>query len=994
MPEPTPPMPRLWGLPPGVDYPGELVAGLLSRLDTAPPEMLAATEIFVNTRRMRRRLVETFARRGALLLPRIRLLAEIGRDPAFADLPPPVAPLRRRLELARLVERLLDHATDLAPRSAAFDLADSLAGLLDEMQGEGVPPERLRGLDVGGHSAHWARTLAFLELVFDFADPAAPPDAEARQRLCVSRLAETWRRTPPEHPVIVAGSTGSRGATALLMQAVARLPQGAVVLPGVDFALPASVWDALEADPGGEDHPQYRFLKLARALGLPATAIRPWTGTEPPSPARNRLVSLALRPAPVTDAWLAEGPALGAPGPATEGLSLVVAPTPRMEALAIALRLRQAAEAGQRAALITPDRMLTRQVTATLARWGLEPDDSAGEPLGLSPPGRFLRQVAQLIGHPPGPETLIALLKHPLTHSGQERGPHLRRLRELELHLREQGAARVEPEMLRAWAATRQNDPAAQGWADWLNDVLARLAPANRSALETHLAAHIAAAEALAAGPGASGCGELWEKAAGAAALELVTDFRDAADAGGELAATDYPGLFRSVLARGQDVRDPIQPHPGIMIWGTLEARVQGADLVILGALVEGVWPALPESDPWLSRAMRDRAGLRSPERRIGLSAHDFQQAVAATEVVLTRAARDSEAPLVPARWLNRLTGLLTGLGDGGRAALTGMLARGEALLDLAGLLDRPETTLPSIADERLRTAPRPAPAPPAQARPRRMSVTQVQSLIRDPYAVYARQVLRLKRLSPLRPEADALLRGTALHEVLERFMQETRDALPEDAAALSLLSRLSGEVLGERVPFPAVRRLWQVRLERLAPWFVASEARRRDMARPELFEPWGSLDFRDPDFTLFGKADRIDRDADGGLTIYDYKTGSVPTGKRIRHFDRQLPLLGLIAEAGGFSRLAPGEVRRLAYLAISGDGAETEVKVSDMSIRELIDDTESGLKLLMRAYLSGEQGFASRRAVESTRHEGDYDHLARYGEWSEADLPQTMVLS
>lgn len=343
--------PRLFALPPGVDYPAAVVAGLTLRMEGQPPEALARVTLYVNTRRMGRRLAELFDTGPGRLLPRIRLVTDLGRDAAFADLPPAVSPLRRRLELAELVSQLLDAQPDLAPRAAIYGLADSLANLVDEMQGEGVDPEAIRALDVSDLSGHWQRSLAFLDVVERFfgGDSGEPPDVEARQRRVIERLVDLWAHSPPEAPVLMVGSTGSRGATQLLMQSIARLPQGAVILPGYDTEQPQGVWDELWLEDGlpAEDHPQFRFARLLKALGTGPEQVAPWSETTPANPRRNALVSLALRPAPVTDRWQEEGPLFEGVTDAARGMTLIEAPSPRAEAGAIALVLREAVKAGR-----------------------------------------------------------------------------------------------------------------------------------------------------------------------------------------------------------------------------------------------------------------------------------------------------------------------------------------------------------------------------------------------------------------------------------------------------------------------------------------------------------------------------------------------------------------------------------------------------------------------------------------------------------------------
>ncbi|QBY02847.1 double-strand break repair protein AddB [Rhodophyticola sp. CCM32] len=973
--------PRLFATPLGVDFTAALIDGVEARLQGQPPEALARVEIYVNTARMQRRLTAQFAQRRASFLPRIRPVTDLAARPDMAGLPPAMSPLRERLQLSQLIARLLDQRPDLAPRAALYALADSLADLMGEMQEERVTPGMLHNLDVGDHAQHWQRSQAFLSIVAPFFAGDDSLTVEARHSAIVDRLARLWQTAPPDHPVIVAGSTGSRGVTARLMRAVAGLPQGAVVLPGLDYDMPDTVWQGLlqgrAMGLGGEDHPQYRLGRFATDLGLAPGAVPVWGAVSPPHPLRNRLISLALRPAPVTDQWREEGPKLGDLTGAVAGLTLIEAPTPQAEATAIALRLRQAAEDGQTAALISPDRTLTRQVTAALDRWQILPDDSAGQPVALTAPGRLLRHVAEAMATRPNAEALLVLLKHPLCHSGRDgRGQHLLRSRDLELQVLRGGGPYLERADLMVWAGARDSDPGAVDWAVWLADLLLVDPAIGAVPFADHVARHLALAGALAAGPGDDAetrTGALWEREDGQTAGRLMQAVAADADAGGDLTPVEYRDLISAVL-QDAEARNPVRPHAHIMIWGALEARVQGADLMILAGLNEGIWPAAPGADPWLNRAMRAEAGLRLPDRQIGLSAHDFQQAVAGNEVWLSRSRRDAETETVPSRWLNRLLNLMEGTGEGAHAALKEMRARGDIWLARAEALGTPEAPVDP--------APRPSPCPPVAARPARLSVTQIEKLVRDPYAIYALKVLGLKPLDPLRQTPDARLRGTTLHAILRRFIKATDAGLPE--AAEDLFNRLTAEALEQEVPWPVARRLWQARMARIAPWFVTTERDRRAFAAPHLLEIKGKLTFPETGFTLSGTADRLDRTADGALAIYDYKTGSVPSADQERYFNKQLWLEAMMARGGAFGDAR--QVARIAYIGLGSGGRLLTHEVTDAEIDLIATEFDA----LLTHYAEPATGYTARRAMAELRYAGDYDHLARYGEWDETTPPQS----
>jgi ATP-dependent helicase/nuclease subunit B len=957
-------MKGVFGLAPGMNFPRMFVHGLLQRLASDDPAALARTTIYLNTRRMLRGVEQELAATGARLLPRLKLVTDLATT-ALPDLPRPVSPLRRRLELTPLISALLTREHDLATESAVFELADSLASLMDEMYGEGVLPAAFAAIDVANHAAHWQRTQRFLQIIARYFEADATPDQLFFQRLVATKVIASWQLDPPKDPVIVAGSTGSRGTTRMLMQAVAGLPQGVLVLPGFDFDTPGPVWDAMTDAKVGEDHPQFRYRKLMELVR--GSAVVPWVAQPAPVPARNRLISLSLRPAPVTDQWMVEGKNLQDLDDATAGMTLIEAWSPRAEAVGIALVMREALEQGKRSALISADRNLTRMVTSVLDGWNLRPDDSAGEPLAQAPTGRFLRMIAELIGQRITGEALLALLKHPATSGGKDRGAHLRHTLLLELHIREKGVAFPDAEFLRSWALG-QADQSISVWAAWLARAIDGPVSAGSQALSAHLADHLARAEALARGPDGQDTGLLWTSVDGAPTFAVVTALMEDADAAGDVTPAQFKDILAAVLQQG-DVRKQGQFHPDLTIWGTREARIQGADVVILGGLNDGIWPAAAPIDPWLNRSMRLQVGLLLPERRIGLSAHDYQQAVCAPEVVLTRAKRDAQAETVPSRWLNRLVNLLSGLKENrGPEALAGMRRRGDNWLSLATAMDRP--------DKRVDLAKRPAPRPPLTARPRQLSVTAIRTLMRDPYAIYARNILQLRTLQPLRPGPDPQLRGKVIHRILEVFMRNRRPHVDPRAQLLAA----ADAILAEDVAWPTTRAVWRVRLERAADIFLADDALYG--GTPVLLEERKGLELPGIGFRLTAQPDRIDVLPDGRLRIIDYKTGNLPSENQRLIYEVQLLLEACMAEEGAFGDHLPTDVASVAYIGL---GTKQDVAETDIT-PAILEKTWGNLQRLLARFADPAQGYTSRRALVKEADVSEFDHLARFGEWNMTD--------
>ena len=976
--------PQLFTIPSGIPFARALCAGIIERAVDGPLA-LADTLVLVPTRRATRALREAFAAAldGAALLPRIVALADVDEEADAAEPPgsledlPTIAPLRRQLLLANLVQHWGAARGTPIGLHQALNSAAELAGFLDEAITQGADLSRLGELAPADLAAHWSEVVSFLNIVAVqwpklLAAENATEAAANRDRNLLA-LARKLAAAPPKAPVIAAGSTGSIPATAELLKTIALLPTGAVVLPGLDTHLDKEAWQAIDPT-----HPQYGLSRLLSHIGAARDEVRPWSPLPETWPERNlrvRFLSEALRPPPTTEAWRGfVETSRGEAAAALKNLSLVEARNTREEALVIACAMREALESpGRTAALVTPDRDLARRVAAELRRWDIAIDDSAGVPLASTRPGTFLALLARAAAGRFAPIPLLALLKHPLASGGEDTASFRRKVRELE-----RCALRgLWPDGgLKGVALRLNSDKVPVGVRKWFAE-LSEMLSAFGDALEKSDAdlgelaqAHAGAAEALAATAAISGAARLWTGAAGESAAGLLSEMtRDGA--GTTLHPAGHYAEIWTELARARAVRNPYNLHPRLSVLGPLEARLLDFDLVILGGLNEGKWPAQTSSDPWLSRPMRRTLGLESPERRIGLAAHDFASLAASRTALLTRSKKENGSPAVPSRWLLRLSQLALGLGA------KPLLSTRRELLDWAGKLDS-ASSVPR--------ATRPAPVPPIAARPRSLSVTEIETWIRDPYAIYAKYVLRLRPLDPLDQEPGPAERGIAIHRALERFLSSFPDLLPADA--MDELLRLGREAFVRSGADSPVLALWMPRFERAARWFVAFERERRKNIERSIIEVSGVMRVTSAlGFELRGRADRIDMTSSGQASILDYKTGRVPTQKQLKSLlAPQLPLEGAMLLAGAFGEIGASSLAEFVHVQLTGGDPPGREFIAEVDANESAQDARRLLEKLVRRYENPAEPYRSRVAPFRIGEAGDYDHLARVREWWDSE--------
>jgi ATP-dependent helicase/nuclease subunit B len=1010
---------RIFTVPPGVPFLPALANALLTggfpAPDLPPPDAisLAGYDLFVPTRRAARALAETFvdtAAGKALLLPRILPLADVdedelilsggldlGRDELLLDVPPAIGTLARQLLLTRFILRWENQRRAASARASvhspaqAAHLAAELARLIDAVETERADWNALEGLVEREFSAHWTEVLDFLDLLRrdlpGELDRRGVLNPMARRNLLLEARAAQLRNQGSDTPVIAAGSTGSIPATAELLKTIATLDRGAIVLPGLDQDMDEASWREV-----GPNHPQYGMRQLLERIGVTRDAIVCLPGVEEDARqvSRRRLVAEVVRPAATTDRWIAslEGGGTAAFQTALDGVHPIVAPAQREEALAIALIVRHGLETEDRSvALVTPDRGLARRVVCELGRWNIAVDDSAGTPLQAMPHGALAMLLIDAAAANFAPVELLALLKHPLATFGRARKDILDLVSLLELAaLRGTVSPRGFGPLLAAVKRasieavdkrSRQHRAVkSMSEADWqrIDNLIAelrRVLEPFAAALETAGSAvprdlvvtHLIALEAVGT-PLDGGPTLVWSGDSGEALAELFASILESAELLPPLTRADYAPFLARLMA-GHTVRPRARGHARVHIWGPLEARLMQADVMILGGLNEGLWPQTGTTDPFLNRPMRNDFGLEPPERRIGLSAHDFVQGLNAREAYLTWSEKVDGTPIGPSRWLLRLKTLTNALeASADRHWVSWALGLDHAAASAAVV--------------------RPNPCPPVCRRPRRMSVTRIEEWLRDPYATYARYILELSPVDPLAEGPGAADRGTLIHEILHRYAQASFPQPPADPLAAFLDT--GREVFETYLEFPEVVAFRWTRFTRIAAWLLETDAFATPGIDARLTEKGGEISFAGPagPFLLTAKADRIDV-APGGWTIFDYKTGAAASEKQMASgLSPQLPLEAAIALHGGFDDRQCADVIDLVYMRLSGGAVAGERRgLKSNSAMDLAAGAHDGLLRRIALFDHPETGYAPREVPEFERWPGDFDHLSRYREWS-----------
>jgi ATP-dependent helicase/nuclease subunit B len=926
--------------------------------------------LILPTRRAARAAAAAFlaANDAPLIMPRIAAIgaadeAALGIE-AGLELPPAIPLEERRTILARLILGM--GGRDGAPTrlAEALTLADDLAVLIDAAaQAEIDLAATLPAIVAPDLAVHWQRSLDFLTIVTSLwpailADRGAVDPAH-RLRLLIDAQAEVWAATPPVTPVWLAGLAVATPAVARLARVVSGLPAGRVVLAGFDPDLSEPDWEGLADQP---THPQAGLFRLLTAIGVRRDEVIP-LGTMRDD-GRIALLRQAFLP-PTNPTNPSSTPV------STAHLYRLDAADEQDEARAIALALRDALDTpGGDAALVTPDRGLAQRVSAELLRLGIRAEDSAGETLAATPPAVLLRLLAAAQDQDYAPVALLALLKHPLVFAGRSRVECRTLARRLDLCLR---ATAPGPGFTALRFATdnetyREINRFVDHIQILLEPMIAACTPLS-IAPATLIGGLIAAAEALTTGP--DGRSVLWDQEAGAALSEHLAVQLAALEDLPPIDPRELAALFDAVLGTARLRRPRARDaNPRIAIWGIMEARLQRVDTLILGGMVEGVFPAEPDPGPWLSRPMRRAAQLPDDATLIGEAAHDVTSLMASCRtVILSAPKRRGRAPAVPSRFLARLDLVLLGANQ---------TLPSHPAASWAAQLDQPTVRV---------SREKPAPRPPAAVRPHIYSISDITTLLADPYAIHARRIMRLRPLDPLDAETDTALFGTIVHDGLAAAATSPDWALTADAVAR--LSLAFEQQLAKHRVRRALAAFWRVRLGRIAEWIVTIERTRidemgtADAIAVELPGIW-QID----GFTVKGRVDRIERRG-AALEIIDFKTGTPPNDGAVEAGTApQLPLEAVIAEAAGFPGFA-GAVDQLAYWKLSGGATEGQTRAllrgDPTRIRAVIDTARTEIPRLLAHYADPATPFLDRPSPARAPYDAPFAGISRRAEWEDS---------
>jgi len=917
----------------GIDFSGSLsdilAKHLLEKYESNPFD-LAKVKVILPTRRACQTLKESFLMQScesATLLP--QMIALYDMDDFATDLPEAISDWERLFLLTRLCQA----KPNLKETPKAFQVALSLAELLDLSYQYQVDFSHLSDLVTGENFAqHWQETIEFLDIIHTAWPQILKEknliDRQDKLQRIILEKAKSIQNS--DDYVIIAGLTADLPSVAELMKKIKI--KGDIFLDGVDKNY------ILSDNNPEENHPQYLIVKTLKKLEISPNEVvfktKP-TDTE-------EFIEQSFR----SDIWqksTIEQKCL-------DNIKYIMANTAEQEALTIALLLRQSLQTKDKtASFVTTDRTLARRVIAQMKRWQIHLDDSAGIPFKHTPTGSFLLQILNLAENFEDKTQMLALFKHPLFANAQE--PTKMRM---DIKNAEKNARREHTDF-----SFQFSDKAKDFFDLFKTDQLV-----NTKEL---LIKHLSLAEEFAQTDNQSGGEILWQSPFGKQLYQMLQDILKDIEILPTISTHQYANFFNTLIAF-QQARQPYGYHQRLKVLGPIEARFTHTDLCIIGGLNEQVFPPLADTGPWLNRPMRKQLGLPNAEARITTLAHDFMHVMGAKEIILTRSVKNGGAPTVPSRFLQRLQ----------MTAQINDLQIPTFVAHLADLVDTPDEKQAIV---------RPCPCPKAETRPTKLSVTNVELLKRNPYAIYAKYILSLYPLDDWDKPAKGAQYGQALHETMAELINLSAKDFNEKEALTIFRQALKKNLLPKSDCI-----FYESQFKScVLPFVLKQQEELKKQRIPSYTEIKGECSFNinNKPFTLTARVDRIDLSDQNTAKVIDYKTGSPPAfSEVVKGISPQLTLEAWMILQNAFPNIKADKIEDMEYWHMSKNpcikGYQKSKNKIDLDV--LLNKTELGLKKMLKTYADGKTPYEVEPIASIAPKYDNYALLSRKKEWAHED--------
>ncbi|MBR1544477.1 MAG: double-strand break repair protein AddB [Alphaproteobacteria bacterium] len=947
--------------------------------------------ILLPTRRACRHLKDIFLNISggeAVLLPTILPLGDIDEnglanldyenESLDSDLPPAISKIKRNLILSTLIKAKMSDFTE----EQAYSLAVDLAHLMDTVEMEELSFNNLQYLVPEEYSIHWQETLEFLKIVTEeypkILDDNNVMNPVARKVALIKKQIEYWKKFPPKGRVFAAGSTGSLVPISYMLRFISKMERGFLILPGLDKNISDKDFEILTADypKTNQNHPQYGLLKLIKGLDLKISDVPElpiYREYDIADSDRELLSSHIMLSSEMNDDW-SNLPKLK--NDVLSDVSELCLDTDSDEVFAVAGLLRKAVAENKKALLITPDRKIAKSVANELKRWNIIVDDSAGIPASDTTTGNYIILVLKMLYDNFSPYSILAVLKHKYTSLGYKKD-------ELDNIISD-----FENKVLRGKISLNTLDKMIQEASKYDNvynlllkikdvskGMYEKITDSQKYSIYDLLYSHLSLVENFVSGPDVDVNDVMWNSDLhsdlSAELSSLLSSLKEIKEENNsvkidEMTASAY-FVFISNYLLSLSLRPKINSHPNIAIMNSIEARLITADLYIMSGLNEDTFPSVTSDDPWMSRPMKAKFKLPLPERKIGLSSHDFVEFFCKKNVVMTHAVKVDGVNTITSRWLTKLSAIVN---------IANLQWKNPLSEEVKSWI-----RLSSFSSNSSRCK-RPAPCPPVDARPKKLSATWIEKWYRDPYIIFANKILKLKKLDDINPVAGPAELGTVIHNSLEEFKKKN----------LSTFDELMQIMHNNAVPYMDIPQIdfWYTKFETVAKWFIDYEASIKNLISFSFQEETGKLKIT-PNFTITAKADRIDVLRDNRAIVFDYKTGTPPSEKEVLSgYAPQLPIEALILKNGGFDNIKTNsKIGGVRYIKLTGsqNGHISGEKLDD-SIDEIVETAFKNLKENIELFSRQSTPYLSRpnpnKVGHSIENYSEYAHLARVKEWNE----------